>query len=98
MGRTDHPFNGPGKFADEEDMTQPATPTNTSDIRNVIIGVLLIATVVLGIFAWNQKQELDRLDARLSTPECYTAFGNVYQQCLADFLPWYAGVGGDAGE
>jgi len=81
-----------------ENMTEQETQANSSDLRHVIIGVLLVATVILGVFTWNQKQELDRLDARLSAPECYTAFGNVYQQCLADWLPWYNGNDGGIGD
>jgi hypothetical protein len=69
-----------------------------ADKRDVIIGVLVGAVLILGFLGWNQKQELDQLDARLSAPECYTAFGNVYQQCLADWLPWYEVTDGGIGE
>lgn len=80
-----------------EQTTQDQT-TKASDPRNLIIGFLLILAVILGGFVWNQQQELDELEARLSTPECYTAFGNVYQQCLADWLPWYDVGGSGLGE
>jgi hypothetical protein len=57
------------------------------------IGVLAAATVALAVFGWQQQSELDRLEANLSSPGCYTAFGNVYQQCLVEWMPGYVGGG-----
>lgn len=71
---------------------------NLDNKRDALIGLLLIVTLVLGGLAWHQNQELNTLEARLSSPECYTAFGNVYQQCLADWLPWYDGTSGGLAE